>query len=105
MAIQKAKDLTFLKLEELLGSLMTHELILNHQEEEERKKKKIIALTAEIKEEDRELNEDDRSDSEVSLLARKIKNFMSKKRATPRKKIVDICENEKDALVCYKCKK
>ena len=34
-AIQKAKDLTCLKLEELLGSFMTHELTLNQQ----RKKK------------------------------------------------------------------
>ena len=39
-AIQEMKDLTCLKLEELLGSLMTHELTLNQQEEEEVKRRK-----------------------------------------------------------------
>ena len=94
-----------LKLEELLGSLMIHELILNQQEEEKVKKKKTIALAAEIKEEDREHSEDDRSDYEVILLARRIKNFMWKKRVAPRKKVVDRGETEKVGMVCYKCKK
>ena len=71
-AIQEVKDLTCLKLEELLGSLTTYELTLNQQEEEEMKKKKKIVLAAEIKEEAREESEDDRSDSEVVLLARRI---------------------------------
>ena len=65
-AIQEAKDLICLKLEKLLGSLMTHELTLNQQEEEEVKKKKSIALAAEIKEEDREESEEDKSDSEIT---------------------------------------
>ena len=47
-AIQEAKDLTSLRLEELLGSLMTHELTLNQLDEEEMKKKKSIALKAAI---------------------------------------------------------
>ena len=57
---------------------MTHELTLNQQEEKEVKKKKSIALAAKIKEEVREDSEDDRSDSEVTLLARRIRNFMRK---------------------------
>ena len=104
-AIQEAKDLTCLKLEELLGSLMTHELALNQQEEEEVKKKKTIALAVEIQGEDKESSEDDRSDPNVALLARKIRNFMRKKRVSPKKKIVDKGETEKDVVVCYKCKK
>ena len=84
---------------------MTHELTLNQQEEEEVKRKKTITLAAEIKEEDRENSEDDRSDSKVVLLARRIRNFMQKKRVAPKKKMVDRGEIEKDGMVCYKCKK
>ena len=84
---------------------MTHELILNQQEKEKVKKKKIIALATEITKEDRKNSEDDRSDSEVVLLARRIKNFMRKKRIAPRKKYVDRSEVEKGRITCYHCKK
>ncbi|RVW70436.1 hypothetical protein CK203_056684 [Vitis vinifera] len=44
-AIQEAKDLTKLPMEELLGSLMTYEISLTKQlQESEDKKKKSIAL-------------------------------------------------------------
>ena len=41
-AIQEAKDLNILFLEELLGSLMTHELSMKQHQEEDIKKKRII---------------------------------------------------------------
>ena len=84
---------------------MTHELTLNQQEEEEVKKKKSIALAAEIKEEVIEESEEDKSDSEVALLTRRIRNFMKKKRADPRKRFVDRGETEKSKMVCHKCNK
>ncbi|KAK2971337.1 hypothetical protein RJ640_026054 [Escallonia rubra] len=47
-AIQEAKDLNVLKLEELVGSLMTHEITMKiHDEEENTLKKKNLALKAE----------------------------------------------------------
>ncbi|KAK2973848.1 hypothetical protein RJ640_003256 [Escallonia rubra] len=46
-AIQEAKDLNVLKLEELVGSLMTHEITMKiHDEEETTSKKKNLALKA-----------------------------------------------------------
>ena len=45
-AIQEAKDLNNLPLDELMGSLITHELTLQHRTEDELKKKKSIALKA-----------------------------------------------------------
>ncbi|RVW74399.1 hypothetical protein CK203_058196 [Vitis vinifera] len=52
-AIQEAKDLTKLPMEELLGSLMTYEISLTKQlQESEDKKKKSIALKATTKEEE-----------------------------------------------------
>ena len=103
--IQEAKDLTCLKLEELLGSLMTYELTLNQQEKEEMKKKKSIALAIKIKKEDRKVSEEDTSDSEVVLLARRIRNFMKKKRASSRKKFIDRGKIEKGGVVCHNCNK
>ncbi|GAV91866.1 UBN2 domain-containing protein, partial [Cephalotus follicularis] len=49
-AIDEAKDLTTLPLEQLLGSLMTHETTMKNHEREEAKKKKTVALRA-LKEE------------------------------------------------------
>ena len=46
--IQEAKDLTCLKMEELLGSLMIHELTLIQQDVDEIKRKKSIALAVEV---------------------------------------------------------
>ena len=55
IAIQEAKDLTKLSLEELIGPLMTHELnMAQREEEEESKKMKTITFksTAHYKESD-----------------------------------------------------
>ncbi|RVX02410.1 hypothetical protein CK203_028327 [Vitis vinifera] len=54
IAIQEAKDLAKLPLEELIGSLMTYEINLaKKQKESEEKKKKSIALKATTKEEEK----------------------------------------------------
>ena len=88
-AIQEAKDLTYLKLEELLGSLMTHELALNQHNEEELKKKKSITLKDVVQEESEESDDKDESEPEIALLDRKIRRFMRKKKTFARKKIID----------------
>ena len=46
--IQEAKDLNTLSLDELMGSLITYELTMQHRTEDEQKKKKSIALKAVI---------------------------------------------------------
>ena len=55
-AIQKAKDLTKLSLEELIGSLMTYEINLNNHQRVEENKKSIVfmALTNDDEEEESE---------------------------------------------------
>ncbi|KAL6319912.1 hypothetical protein AAG906_036986 [Vitis piasezkii] len=91
-AIQEAKDLTKLPLEELIGSLMTYEINLaKKQQEGEEKKKKSIALKATTKEEE-EVDEEKQSeeDEHLALITRKF----NKERW-----------EEKRDLVCFKCKK
>ncbi|GAV59202.1 UBN2 domain-containing protein, partial [Cephalotus follicularis] len=55
-AIEEAKDLSTLPLEQLLGSLMTHETTMKNHENVEVKKKKSIAFKA--SKEDSESDED-----------------------------------------------
>ena len=60
MAIQEAKDLTKIPLEELIGSLMTHEINLNNHQRVEENKKSIafMASTNDDEEEESESDED-----------------------------------------------
>ncbi|GAV69681.1 LOW QUALITY PROTEIN: zf-CCHC domain-containing protein/UBN2 domain-containing protein, partial [Cephalotus follicularis] len=79
-AIEEAKDLSTLPLEQLLGSLMTHETTMKNHENVEVKKKKSIALKA-----SKEESESD-EDGDVALITSQFKS----KREEP---------------TCYKCNK
>ncbi|GAV84531.1 UBN2 domain-containing protein, partial [Cephalotus follicularis] len=69
-AIEEAKDLSTLPLEQLLGSLMTHETSMKGHEHVETKKKKSIALRA-LREES-ESDEDD----DIVLISKQFKKFL-----------------------------
>uniref|UniRef100_A0A6J0PDJ2 Uncharacterized protein LOC109505276 n=1 Tax=Elaeis guineensis var. tenera TaxID=51953 RepID=A0A6J0PDJ2_ELAGV len=95
-------------MEELIDSLMTHELnMVQKEEEEESKKKKIIAFKSTIKFEDSDKSKDeDEEESEgenedLGLLIRKFKKFLKKKWM---KKKDDKEKKERNAI-CYKCNK
>ena len=70
-AIQETKDLNTLELDELMGSLMTHEITMRTHEDHD-KKKKGFAFKSSIKEEDSS-NEDD--DEKFAMMARRFKKF------------------------------
>ncbi|GAV78475.1 UBN2 domain-containing protein, partial [Cephalotus follicularis] len=63
-AIEEAKDLSTLPLEQLLGSLMTHETTMKNHEHVEVKKKKSIALKASKEESETTWDDSDSSSSE-----------------------------------------
>ncbi|RVX13381.1 hypothetical protein CK203_021150 [Vitis vinifera] len=77
-AIQEAKDLTKLPMEELIGSLMTYEINLTKKlQEGEDKKKKNITLKATTKEEeDVEEEKPSDEDDDLTLITRKLNKFM-----------------------------
>ena len=110
-AIQEAKDLNILPLEELLGSLMTHELSMKQHQEEEVKKKRIIALKSTAPpDEETDDTEDEEQDEEMALITRRFKKFLRKRKQGMRKrpftKGEQSKEKEKDQpLICYECKK
>ena len=68
-AIQEAKDLNTLPLEELLGSLMTHELSMMQHQEDEIKKKRTIALKSTTSPDyETDDSEDEDQDEEMALI-------------------------------------
>ncbi|KAK2978778.1 hypothetical protein RJ640_011306 [Escallonia rubra] len=83
-AIQEATDLNLLKLEELVGYLMTHKITMKiHDEEETTSKKKILALKVEAS---HETKSSDDSDQDMTFITRKFKKFLANQRDGKMKK-------------------
>ncbi len=85
-AIQEARNLNKLPLEEFLGSLMTHKLTMKqHSEEESFHKKKAIALKSTSSNKDLSCSssseeEDNEEDEDEALLVRKFRRFINRKK-------------------------
>ena len=121
IAIQEAKDLTKLPMEELTGSLMTYEINLKKKlQEGEDKKKKSIALKATTEEEeDVEEEKPSDEDDDLALITRKLNKYMRGERFKGRKFTSrrDLSKKESSShgdkekweekrdLICFKCKK
>ncbi|KAL6345476.1 hypothetical protein AAG906_017196 [Vitis piasezkii] len=119
-AIQEAKDLTKLPMEELIGSLMTYEINLAKLQEGEYKKKKSITLKATTKEEeDVEEEKPSEEDDDLAIITRKLNKYMRGERLRGRRFTSrrDLSKKESSShgdkekwedkrdLVCFKCKK
>ena len=78
--IQEAKDLNTLSLDELMGSLITHELTMQHRIEDEQKKRKSIALMAAMEkvEESKDEHSSDNGiqDEDLAMIVRKFRKFI-----------------------------
>ena len=100
-AIQEAKDLKVLSLDELIGNLQTYELRRTSQQQEETKKDRGLALKS---------IEEDSSDSDVEELAfmtRKFKKFFKKtKVGVKAKQPSKPKSNDREQFTgCFKCGK
>ncbi|KAH9736367.1 hypothetical protein KPL71_018074 [Citrus sinensis] len=100
-AIEEAKDLNILPIDDLVGSLISYEEDLAAEKGNE-EKKKSIALKASKYESDEESELDE---EEMDMLARKFRNFF--KKSSERRKFRDL-KNQKEkneVIKCYECKK
>ena len=88
-AIQEAKDLNNLPLDELMGSLITHELTLQHRTEDELKKKKSIALKVAMEDVEELSSDETLKDEQLGMLVRRFNKYMGRRnrynRRNPRK--------------------
>ena len=100
-AIQEAKDLKTLSLDELMGNLQTYELRRNSQQQEETKKDRGLALKI-MEEDSSDLNEDD-----MAMFLRKFKKFVKKTTTgTKQKQPSRSKNNDRDQYTgCFKCGK
>jgi hypothetical protein len=104
-AIEEAKDLTKISLDELLGSLMPHEIMLKGREEEA-KPRRSLALKSSHQESEEEEEESD-NDKEMALLTKRFKNFMRKEKNNKyqKKKAPKGEPSKMDPPTCFECHK
>ena len=96
-AIQEAKNLNTLPLEELLGSLMTHELTMKQHFKEEIRRKKPINLKSTAQEkEDIEKSENSDEDEDLALIIKKFRCFMKRRRQKTKRRPLDKGEPSKE---------
>ncbi|GKV05490.1 hypothetical protein SLEP1_g17494 [Rubroshorea leprosula] len=104
-AIEESKDLNTLKLEDLIGKLMTYEIEVQVDGGVEvvEKKKKDVAFKASNQ---KEKSEDDASDGEniSTLISREVRRFMKKNIKSKLAKR-DEGESTKKSVKCYECNK
>ena len=100
-AIQEAKDLEAISLDELISNLQTYELRRNSQQQEETKKD--WGITLKVMEED-SLGFDD---EDMAMISRKFKKFFKKTKESARKKNFSKLKNIdwEHFLGCFKCGK
>ncbi|XP_028105171.1 uncharacterized protein LOC114304192 [Camellia sinensis] len=112
IAVIEARDLSTLSLDELMGSLLTHEIIMQEgQEEEDKNKKKGIAFKYTIKsqEEEKDASEED---EEMAFITKRFKRFVKKKQGVRKffrkdfnKDFQKEESHKKSEVICYECNK
>ena len=104
-AIQEAKDLSILPLENLMGSLLTYEMSMKEEEEDQAKKKKTIALKVVAPPNNDESEEEE--DDDLAMLA-KFKKLLKKERKFQKIYKKDLGKGEfkkkESDITCFECK-
>jgi hypothetical protein len=100
-AIQEAKDMKAITLDELIGNLQTYELRRNSQQKEEIKRDRGLALKA-LEEEDSDLDEE-----VMAMFTRKFKKLFKKAKENAKRKNFSKARNsEREQFTgCFRCGK
>ena len=100
-AIEEAKDMNKISLDELMDNVQTYELRRSSQLKEETKRDRGLALKA-LEEDDSNLDEE-----EMAMFTRKFKNFIKKAKENTKKKNFSKSKNSdrEQFFGCFKCGK
>ena len=118
-AILEARDLDVLSLDELVGSLITHEMTVANDDDQDKREKKIksIALKSSIDEYDK-LRDDESED--MALITRKFNKFMkwnknggrrfqrrnyNNENSSKPKELIKGESSTQNDVTCFKCRK
>ena len=102
-AIEEAKDLNTLKLEDLISSLMSQELIKKRNEESHRGRR-TLALKAQNSEESTSTSYEE--EEEIALLTKKFRKFVRRERSSGNPKVFrdkGKKDKRKDITKCFRC--
>lgn len=110
--IEEATNLNTLKLDELVGSLLTYEVTLKHENKrggarKEDTKKMNIVLKSSLQEEEKSEKEESEENEDIAMLVKMFSKFMKrnyKGRRHPRKDVPK-GEHNIEHLICYECRK
>jgi len=110
-AITEAKDLSKLRLEDLIGSLKAHEVFL--QEDKSSNKKMIVFKTSQETQKQEEINHENQQQepdeeevqAQIVLLTRKLQRIIQNKRNFPSRRENTKTEIDKSQITCYGCYK
>ncbi|XP_028082490.1 uncharacterized protein LOC114283818 [Camellia sinensis] len=112
IAVIEVRDLSTLSLDELMGFLLTHEIIMREgKEEEDKNKKKGIAFKSTTKSQEKEEDASE-EDEEMTFITKRFKRFVKKKQGVRKFFIKDFNKDlqkreshKKSEVICYECNK
>ncbi|KAH9716703.1 hypothetical protein KPL71_021554 [Citrus sinensis] len=100
-AIEEAKDLNILPIDDLIGSLISYEEDLAAERGNEEKKKNIALKATKYKSD----GESEPDDEELAMLARRFRKFFKKTRDRRKFRNLKNQKEKKEVIICYECKK
>ncbi|GKF70413.1 hypothetical protein Tco_0203470, partial [Tanacetum coccineum] len=95
MAIEESRDLTSLSLDELIGNLKVHEMIIKKESEIDKEKveRKSIALKAKKESSDEECSTSGSEDEEYAMVVRDFKKFFKRRDAATQIILLENVQN------------